>query len=154
MSGRHRITNPDPDRRTGECSICGPVKISRAGVYKDRPVWRCAPGTNRRMLARYHSDPDRYTRQGRFQRLYGITLEEYNQRLEEQNGLCARCQQPPGQLRLAVDHCHKTGRIRGLLCGPCNTYLGRLEANLDRLVEDLKYVDPYFADVILARMKG
>lgn len=51
---------------------------------------------------------------------YGITTEDYNRILEEQNGKCAVCGKPPKTTRLAVDHCHKTGKIRGLLCSYCN----------------------------------
>lgn len=69
--------------------------------------------------------------------LYGLSLAEY-QRLEtEQEGKCACCRQPEigtyrsngviKQKRLAVDHCHDTGRIRGLLCANCNTALGLIQ---------------------------
>lgn len=51
---------------------------------------------------------------------YGITTEDYNQMLKEQDGKCAVCGKPPKTMRLAVDHCHKTGKIRGLLCSYCN----------------------------------
>jgi len=88
---------------------------------------------------RYKDFPESH-RDSRFLRLYGITLDEYEERLAAQGGVCARCGQEPGQLRLAVDHCHVTGAVRGLLCGSCNTYLGRLEANVDRLVDDLRYL--------------
>lgn len=73
-------------------------------------------------------------------REYGITLAEYEAMLESQNGVCARCRKPPGALRLAVDHDHETGRVRKLLCGPCNTWLGRLEAHRNRIQEDLMYL--------------
>jgi hypothetical protein len=66
---------------------------------------------------------------------YGTTPEGYDQLLQDQKGLCALCQRPErklyrGQLmRLAVDHDHVTGRVRGLLCHACNTALGLLEDN-------------------------
>lgn len=69
---------------------------------------------------------------------YGITLEQYEQMHQKQNGLCAICLQPETQerkgikYRLAVDHCHKTGKVRGLLCFKCNTAMGSFEKrNID-----------------------
>jgi hypothetical protein len=48
----------------------------------------------------------------RLRRTYGITLEEYNQRLAEQGGGCAICRHPPGKCRLSVDHDHKIARTK------------------------------------------
>lgn len=62
---------------------------------------------------------------------WGLTLEAYGSLLAAQGGTCAVCGQPPescklnfGSDRLAIDHCHKTNIIRGLLCAPCNMMLG------------------------------
>ena len=60
-----------------------------------------------------------------YQKRYGITLEDYNLLLEHQGGKCGICLKPPGSRRLAVDHDHRTGMVRGLLCstgirGGCN----------------------------------
>lgn len=63
-------------------------------------------------------------------KLYGIDEEEYLSMLKKQNGRCAICEtQHPGadKTNFSVDHCHKTGKIRGLLCGSCNSRLGTLE---------------------------
>lgn len=59
---------------------------------------------------------------------YGITPEDYDRMLEEQGGVCAICEGacPTGR-RLAVDHDHETGRVRGLLCVNCNQRLAWLE---------------------------
>ena len=54
---------------------------------------------------------------------YGLTLEEYEAMLDEQIGVCAICK-TSGEGNLAVDHDHKTGKIRGLLCKKCNSALG------------------------------
>lgn len=64
----------------------------------------------------------------RLKRLYKINAEQYWTLWTEQGGYCAICLRrcPSGQ-RLAVDHCHGTGRVRGLLCICCNTNLGILE---------------------------
>lgn len=59
-------------------------------------------------------------------RNFGITLEEYNNMFKHQNGKCAICGIHQFELkkRFSVDHCHRTGKIRGLLCGNCNKGLG------------------------------
>jgi hypothetical protein len=72
-------------------------------------------------------------------RTYGITPEEYAQLLKHQGGRCAVCRQRPRSRRLAIDHDHETGEVRGLLCSPegysCNRdVLGTLEGKGDALV--------------------
>jgi Recombination endonuclease VII len=55
---------------------------------------------------------------------YGISLEEYDAMLARQGGVCAICKKKPDKGKvLFVDHCHVTGRVRGLLCGKCNSVL-------------------------------
>lgn len=60
---------------------------------------------------------------------YRITEADYATILAHQNGVCAGCLRSPGRIRFAVDHCHRTGLIRGLLCWPCNRALGILRDN-------------------------
>lgn|SRR5574343_135257 len=66
-------------------------------------------------------------------RNYGITYIQYESMLKNQNNVCKICKNPESlKLRkrinkLAVDHCHKTGKIRGLLCFKCNVSLARIE---------------------------
>lgn len=62
-------------------------------------------------------------------KLYGITPERYQLMLAEQEGRCAICRIEPGRRRLAVDHDHGTGQVRGLLCFGCNAMLERVDAN-------------------------
>jgi len=73
---------------------------------------------------------------------YGITLREYDEMLEEQKGVCAICgnPQPPKFFRLAVDHCHKTGKVRGLLCQSCNGMLGLAKDNIEVMLNAIKYL--------------
>ena len=61
--------------------------------------------------------------------LYRITEDEYNSILKFQGGVCAGCGESPHGRNLAVDHDHKTGRIRGLLCWLCNRAIGILRDN-------------------------
>lgn len=71
-------------------------------------------------------------------RCYGITLERYNEMLSEQNNVCAICKKPPkGKRPLVVDHCHKTDKVRQLLCYGCN----RLIVTLDNHPLHQKLVD-------------
>ena len=71
-------------------------------------------------------------------RKYRMTREDYDALLWEQHGRCALCGQPA---ELNIDHCHETGRIRGLLCFKCNTALGQLGDTPSSIREVLEYVD-------------
>lgn len=59
-------------------------------------------------------------------KIYGITTEDYNSMLAAQGGRCATCGSLPDKRALDVDHCHTTGKVRGLLCAHCNTTLGKV----------------------------
>lgn len=75
---------------------------------------------------------------------FGITPDEYNAMYQAQDGVCAICQQPEttaGKTFLAVDHDHKTGVIRGLLCGNCNKGLGYLRDDSALLARAINYLD-------------
>ena len=88
-------------------------------------------------------NPEKYV-EGRRRRTYGLTGEAHAAMLASQNGACAICLRPPvgtGRQGLFVDHCHKTGKVRGLLCEPCNTGIGRLDDDADRLRAAAAYVD-------------
>lgn len=81
------------------------------------------------------------------QATYGISLTEYTNMLVKQNNLCAICFRPEtflgkgGKIRpLCVDHCHKTGAVRGLLCNSCNVALGNLEDNYQRILNAAEYI--------------
>lgn len=81
------------------------------------------------------------------QRSFGISLDDYLQKFQNQNGVCAICKKAEtshGQAktlrRLAVDHNHLTGEIRELLCNRCNTTLGRINEDLDLLEEMKNYL--------------
>jgi len=73
---------------------------------------------------------------------YGLTLEDYNRIHDTQNGCCAICGKHETKLnkRLVVDHCHKTGKVRGLLCEKCNHGLGRFEDNLTIIENAITYL--------------
>lgn len=58
--------------------------------------------------------------------LYGV---DYDELVAKQDGKCAVCGTGPGKFRLAVDHCHATGKVRGLLCVTCNLAAGYLRDN-------------------------
>ena len=81
-------------------------------------------------------DRDLYLR-----RTYGITLEQYDLILESQNGVCAVCGEPPKGLRLSVDHDHKTGIVRGLLCWFDNQKVIGRHRDSDRLRAAADYLD-------------
>jgi len=69
----------------------------------------------------------------------GITKEEYQNLFAQQDGVCAICSKPYSRL-LDVDHDHSTGKIRGLLCGPCNRGLGQFQDNIALLAAAIEYL--------------
>lgn len=78
---------------------------------------------------------------------YKLTKEEYTTLLNRQNGKCAICHKPETSLNksLAVDHCHKTGQVRSLLCGKCNRGLGLFNDSSELLERASSYLNNHAA---------
>ena len=109
--------------------------------------------------ARYAADPERYkaaqrerqkrpdvkvaARRRLLATKYGMSLEEYTERGEAQGWVCVSCKKVPGQLGLVVDHDHATGKVRGLLCGRCNSALGLLDDDLHKVQNLATYMRKY-----------
>lgn len=73
--------------------------------------------------------------------MYGISLDEYNRLLEIQNGVCAICFKSANARMLAVDHCHKSKKVRGLLCEKCNRGIGMFHDNPQTIISAAKYLE-------------
>jgi hypothetical protein len=78
---------------------------------------------------------------------YGVDLDWYNAKLEEQGSACAICKKPEtaiihgNAIALSVDHCHNTGKVRGLLCRACNNALGMLGHDCGILASAISYLE-------------
>ena len=79
----------------------------------------------------------------RYEKVYGITLSDYDDMFIKQNGTCAICHLPQTDSRknrLCVDHDHTTGEVRGLLCSTCNVGIGLLKDDERLLSNAIKYL--------------
>jgi hypothetical protein len=76
---------------------------------------------------------------------YGITPEKYDEMLSEQDYKCYICHKHEDKLdrSLAVDHCHSTGKVRGLLCGNCNRFLGQINDDIDTAKRIYEYLQKH-----------
>lgn len=116
----------------GNCNEC-----SKSETNKWRSIKRAHYN---KYMADYRSkNPDKF-REIDLKRLYGLSLEKYMEMISAQNGTCALCEKAPsGKRPLAVDHCHTTGKIRGLLCYKCNRDIAILD-NKEHLQKALNYL--------------
>lgn len=118
------------------CRVC--KSFVPRELFNARASRVCRPcQANRAGLAALSESRDRQLR-----RTYGITLEQYNEMLREQNGRCKICgrKQPSRGKCFPVDHDHKTGAVRGILCYQCNTGLGAFRDNVTILKSAIKYL--------------
>jgi len=140
-----------------ECGLCGSPFEATGPGHKKYCSRECRlAGRRKQAHVRYWADPDaareqakKWNAKSRDKRkkyypdsdrahhlmfTYGITVAEYDRLYAEQAGGCAICGEscPTGR-RLAVDHDHDTGRVRGLLCARCNNGLGNFQDDPDRL---------------------
>ena len=87
-------------------------------------------------------------RKSKLKRKYGISLDDYDMMLKKQNGGCAICgtKKPAGKSGqfgpvFHVDHCHKSGLVRGLLCHHCNVALGAFKESSELLIKAAEYIE-------------
>lgn len=128
-------------------------KAQKTKAHATKKAWSMR---NREKVARYKhkhylENREKYLsieRERSYRKLYGIGISDYDVMLIAQNGACAICRTTNAgksatfERFFAVDHCHETGRVRGLLCVACNTRLGYLtwfEKNKDAVA---RYLSP------------
>ena len=80
-----------------------------------------------------------YRYKDNLKRRYNMTVEEYVERVNEQQGACAICR--TFTPRLCVDHSHETGANRGLLCHKCNVALGHFNDDIQLLLNAINYLE-------------
>ena len=146
---------PHKEKQCGECQQVKPVEEFYPGKGRNARDGYCKncrrirdrarfDQRNKRMLANKAIDPFFYRRR-KLVTLYGITHEQYLAIHTQQGGVCAICRKPEKRVlygnvaHLVVDHDHKTGRLRALLCHRCNTALGHIEDS-DFLSKALQYL--------------
>jgi hypothetical protein len=129
----HRLVEKDTEAMTGLCAVCGPVTIVHRGRGLTCSI-RSAQTWKRNHL----------------KKSFGMTLEEFEERSAAQDGRCEICRKPnlKGGVRisLSVDHNHTTGAVRGFLCNPCNTLIGRAGDSIPHLLKVIEYLKRYDGD--------
>jgi len=80
------------------------------------------------------------SRRNKLKQKYNMTVEDYDLLFQSQNGRCAICARPPFFDKLVVDHCHETGKIRGLLCSLCNIGIGGMRDDLEIVLSAAGYL--------------
>lgn len=141
--GKKRI-NPPGKKFCSRCEETKPLEeFPLAKRSHDGRFTYCTPCTRERNRER---TPEQ-RRAWHIKSKYGLEVAEYDALLAKQGGLCAICKQPPtANTRttalplLAVDHCHSTGAVRGLLCFNCNTGLGSFQDSGSLLTAAMTYL--------------
>jgi hypothetical protein len=114
--------------------------VQRKERYARDAAYRARESARRRAYHRAHKHEISVRRQGgHLKRRYGISRADYAALLARQGGVCAICGKPP-EKTLCVDHCHSTGRIRGLLCRKCNFGLGCYAEDQAAMIAALAYL--------------
>jgi hypothetical protein len=128
------------EKRCSRCKVVKPLAEfweRRAQSRGARACW-CKPCQRDAERERNAADPSRPLRVAHQNRKknYGMTAAEFDTMICEQAGRCAACDDPFGQGThdTHVDHCHTTGRIRGLLCHRCNKALGNVRDSVAHLM--------------------
>ena len=116
---------------SGRAKSCGCLQL-RTGI--DAPAYKHGRSRTKEYDLELH-----------MQRNYGMGFKEYEEMLFSQDGKCAICKAEPPKdqhkTRLGIDHCHTTGKIRGLLCDCCNRALGLLKDNTELLQKAIQYLN-------------
>lgn len=137
-----------------KCSCCGEIKpTTEFAKSKKREKWGfnsyCKACKHEKSKKYYLDNTEKCKKLARARDLkkYGITFEDQEQMMRDQDNKCAICGKeiflfgPSKKLTAHVDHNHKTGKVRGLLCQECNTGLGKFMDNTEYLLGAISYLN-------------
>jgi hypothetical protein len=136
------------DGHRGDCKACFAARAkrwyseNRELAFARVKAWQRANPERvkaTRKAARARRSP--IDRDARLRRVFGLSSEDYAAMLAEQRGGCALCcRKPPAGRSLHVDHSHKTGEVRGLLCFRCNAGMGQFREDIFRFADAIVYL--------------
>ena len=146
------------DTMSKVCTVCKKEKslddFYNLKASKDGKSWRCkkcdSQTTMNSRKKKYEQNKEYHRTLNRLYK-YNLTKEGFQSLLDSQQGLCACCHQPLTQdfgrnhdkRKLVVDHCHKTGEVRGLLCTMCNKGIGLLGDNAKSVLAAYEYLKKF-----------
>ena len=123
------------------CTTCNLEKLENefasAGGGKKRA--KCKKCLALQKQQYYKDNPDK-AKHRNLKTFYGIDYKQFSEMVLLQNGLCSICKKSD---RLCVDHCHKTGKVRGLLCNNCNFGIGQFQDNVSVLEGAISYLQSH-----------
>lgn len=123
-----KIKKPESDfyKNHRNCKICHKEIVT---IYKQKNTLKVALSDRKHKISKK----------------YNVSIDDYNLMLTTQNGKCAICGSDSigrkGAKYFNIDHCHTTGKVRGLLCHNCNIILGKIKDSRDWLKNAIKYLD-------------
>ena len=129
------------------CKVCKSIiqkdkrkKLGEIQKEKDRILYQKNKEHRVNYAREYRVKYPERTRATNLKQKYGITQNDYDKTLNIQNNKCAICERDMNEYGkiFCVDHNHTTGKVRGLLCDPCNYGLGFYEKHKDKYIEYLK----------------
>jgi hypothetical protein len=159
-STRERMI-PGAERAEKVCKKCGALKkrdeffVRESGTRVGHLSAYCRSCSTASHLRKWAKDPEHMQRiswRSKIKRLYGLSEDQYNAMLDKQGACCAICKSDTswsrnykhkknGSSRFMVDHCHETGKVRGLLCTRCNRALGLLGDRTDLFLRAVEYLN-------------
>ena len=114
------------------CQVDHPYDEFKCNKHGVPNTHHCSKSVNKRRTRKGDLQKDYNLKQK-----YGISLEDFNLMKQSQNNSCKICRKDKP---LIVDHCHETGKIRGLLCSRCNSSIGLVDENIETLESAIEYL--------------
>lgn len=131
---------PKSTSKTKTSAHCKECARRRAREYNKRNAQAIS---EKRKAARRTPEGLRKSRDRDLRRHYGIGLVDLEQMISAQENRCAICSDEfTSDKQTHVDHCHRTGSIRGILCAACNLMLGHAKDDQRRLIAAVQYLEP------------
>jgi hypothetical protein len=116
------------------CSYCNVYKdFDKFGTNGDGKLKSRCKDCQTKYNTKYHKEVFRFDR-------YGITREMFKEMLSDQSSRCAICDTDVDEKSSHIDHCHTTGKVRGILCEKCNKGLGQFDDDVNYLKNAIKYL--------------
>lgn len=138
------------NKRCSKCKLDKPLaEFYRSSSTKDGHRFECKICSNNASMeyakAHWKTRIQPKTRGYRLQHRYGLTIQDFDKLILNQKGMCAICHEP--LVVVNVDHCHKTGKVRGLLCSLCNLGVGKLRDDINILKSAIEYLNRHGTDL-------